>query len=152
MTSTITVPTGFSWVAAALASTTILLMGQSITVSKHRAAAGIAYPQLYADKEEASKNPLAHKFNCVQRAHQNTIENIAQVYMMTLVLSLTSPRAAATGLGLWIVSRVAYTVGYASGKPENRNNIFNMGTYLPGLLTLLGGSIYSAYTLVAAGI
>ncbi|KAJ7093957.1 hypothetical protein B0H15DRAFT_831419 [Mycena belliarum] len=116
-TTTLTVPTGFSYVAAALVSTVPLLVGQTFAVSSFRARAGIKYPNLYADKAEAAASPAAHKFNCMQRAHQNTIENIALIYMMTTVLGLRHPMLAASALGAWVISRTAYTVGYASGDP-----------------------------------
>ncbi|KAJ7481670.1 hypothetical protein FB451DRAFT_1394302 [Mycena latifolia] len=151
-TTTLVVPAGLSYVAAALVSTAFLLTGQGSAVGRHRKAAGVEYPRLYADKAEMAANPAAVKFNCVQRAHQNTIENIATVYMMTGVLAMTQPVLAASALGAWVVSRIAYTVGYASGNPARRNNFVTMSFYLPAMITLLFGSTYSAYTLVAAGI
>jgi len=150
--STITVPTNFSYVAASLLSTVFLLTGQTIVVSKHRKAAGIEYPRLYAEKAEMAASPAAFKFNCVQRAHANTLENIPQVYLMTIVLGLKHPVVAASALGMWVLSRVFYTRGYASGIPAERNNFLTRITYLPATLTLLLGSIYSTYTLVMEGI
>lgn len=35
----------------------------------------VKYPALYAEKG----TPNADKFNCVQRAHQNSLENLPQV-------------------------------------------------------------------------
>ncbi|KAJ7701802.1 hypothetical protein B0H17DRAFT_1128035 [Mycena rosella] len=140
--TTLVLPAGLPYVAAALVSTAFLLTGQMIAVGRARKAAGIKYPQLYADKAEMAASPAAVKFNCVQRAHQNTLENIAQVYMMTTVLGLRHPVLAASGLAMWVASRVAYTIGYASGNPDT---VF----YMPAVLTLLFGSIYSAYELVA---
>ncbi|KAJ7099715.1 membrane-associated proteins in eicosanoid and glutathione metabolism [Mycena epipterygia] len=152
MPSTLIVPTGFSYVAASLVSTVFLLTGQSITVARNRKPAGVEYPRLYAEKAEMAASPAAVKFNCVQRAHQNTLENIAQVYMMTLVLGLKHPHVAASALAGWVVSRIAYTVGYASGNPPKRNNLITQTFYIPALLTLLFGSVYSAYELVSEGI
>ncbi|KAJ7701804.1 membrane-associated proteins in eicosanoid and glutathione metabolism [Mycena rosella] len=146
------VPRGFSYVAAALVSTVFLITGQVIAVSQHRKAAGIPYPHLYADKAEMAASPAAVKFNCVQRAHQNTLEKIAQMYMMTAVLGLRHPVLAAAALGAWVASRVAYTVGYASGTPDNRNNIFTRLLYGPSTFTLCFGSLYTVYELVAAGV
>jgi len=150
--STLTVPPGFSSVIASLLSTVVLLTGQGIAVSKNRRLAGIEYPRLYAEKAEMAASPAAVKFNCVQRAHQNTLENIPQVYLMTVVLGLRHPTLAASALALWVVSRVAYTLGYASGEPSKRNNVITRLTYTPSTMTLLFGSIYSAFQLVAAGV
>ncbi|KAJ7093955.1 hypothetical protein B0H15DRAFT_799000 [Mycena belliarum] len=151
-TSTLAVPTGFSYVVAALVSTLPLLAGQVLTVSRFRARAGIKYPNLYADKAEVAASPTAHRFNCMQRAHQNTIENIAMIYMTSTVLGLRHPMLAASALGAWIIATTAYTVGYASGDPARRDNIFTNIFYMPAIGTLFFGSIYSAYELVVAGI
>jgi len=35
----------------------------------------------------------------------------------TVVLGLKHPAVAASALGAWVLSRIAYTVGYASGIP-----------------------------------
>ncbi|KAJ6591147.1 hypothetical protein DFH09DRAFT_1306774 [Mycena vulgaris] len=148
MSTTLTVPAGFGYIAAAVVSSVFLLVGQTIVVGRARGAARIEYPRLYADKAEMAASPAALKFNCAQRAHQNTVENIASVYAMTLVLGLTHPRLAAGALASWVVSRIAYTAGYASGNPAKRNNFFTRITYMPAILTLLGGAAYSAYTLV----
>ncbi|KAJ7057136.1 hypothetical protein C8F01DRAFT_1153533 [Mycena amicta] len=148
----IVVPQGFSYVAAALVSTLFLLYGQSSAVSKYRKTSGVEYPRLYAEKAEMDANPAALKFNCVQRAHQNTLENISQIYMMTVVLGLTRPKLAAAALASWTVSRVFYTIGYASGDPKKRNSVVGGIPYVFGFFTLLFGSMYSAYELVAAGI
>ncbi|KAJ6454549.1 hypothetical protein C8R47DRAFT_1167030 [Mycena vitilis] len=150
--STITVPVGFSYVAGSMLSTVFLLLGQTIVVSKHRRLARIDYPRLYADNAEMAASPAAVTFNCVQRAHQNTLENIPQMYLMTVLLGLKYPTVAAAALGSWVISRIAYTRGYASGVPAKRNNNLMRLFYMPALLTLLGGSIYSVFTMVTEGL
>ncbi|KAJ7044641.1 hypothetical protein C8F04DRAFT_1069034 [Mycena alexandri] len=146
------VPAGFSYVVASLFSTVFLLTGQTITVSKNRRLAGIEYPRLYADKAETAASPAAMKFNCAQRAHQNTLENIPTVYLMTTILGLKHPVLAAAALGSWVVSRVAYTVGYASGNPAQRNNLVGRITYVPAILTLILGSGYTVFQLLTEGL
>ncbi|KAF7292819.1 hypothetical protein MIND_01180800 [Mycena indigotica] len=150
--STIHVPQGFSYVTASLVSTMFLLYGQSSLVSKHRKLSGIQYPRLYAEKAEMEANPAAHLFNCVQRAHQNTLENVTQMYIMTVVLGLTHPKLAASALAAWTASRVLYTMGYATGEPKKRNSALSMPLYGFAFFTLFFGSMYSSYTLVAAGV
>ncbi|KAJ7819864.1 hypothetical protein B0H13DRAFT_2378124 [Mycena leptocephala] len=152
MSSLIPIAPGFSYVAASMLSTVFLLTGQSITVSRYRKRAGINYPRLYADEAEMAVSPAAIKFNCIQRAHQNTLENIPQVYLMTVLLGQTQPVLAASAVGLWVAGRVAYTVGYASGDPANRSNLVTRITSLPSMGTLYFGSMYSVYTLISAGI
>ncbi|KAF9076057.1 hypothetical protein BDP27DRAFT_1380177 [Rhodocollybia butyracea] len=149
MTSVLEVPQGLSYVAAALVSTVILLAGQNITVSKYRKAAGIKYPQAYAELSQVEASVDALKFNCAQRAHQNTLENIPIIVLSTLVSAVKLPHIAAASCGLWVVSRVLYTRGYVTGKPEKRN-AGGFG-YLPTIV-LLGTSLYAAGSLVLAGI
>ncbi|KAF7366488.1 hypothetical protein MSAN_00906000 [Mycena sanguinolenta] len=149
---TITVPEGTSYVAASLLSSVFLLTWQGIKVSGARKEANIAYPRLYAEKAEMEASPAALKFNCVQRAHANTLENIASIYAMTFLTALTSPPVAAGALASWVASRVFYTNGYATGDAASRHNTLVRLTYIPAMLTLLGGSIYSVYGLLSAGI
>ncbi|KAJ7481668.1 hypothetical protein FB451DRAFT_1236798 [Mycena latifolia] len=150
--TTITVPTGFSYVAAALLSTVFLLGSQIVVVSKHRAISGVPYPQLYADKAEAAASPAAFRFNCAQRVHQNTLEYLPGLYVMTLIFGTKFPVLAASSLGLWVAGRVAYGLGYVTGVPDRRNNIVTVLCATPSIITLLGGSTYSAYLLLAEGV
>ncbi|KAJ6511421.1 hypothetical protein C8R47DRAFT_1095010 [Mycena vitilis] len=150
--STITVPTGFSYVVAALMSTVYLLAGQIINVSKHRKLAGIAYPQLYADKAEVAVSTAALKFNCAQRVHQNTLEYIPWLYLMTVTFGVKYPVLAASSLAMWVIGRVAYSIGYSTGEPDKRNNIVTVIFATPSVLTLLCGATYSAYLLVSEGV
>ncbi|KAJ7099716.1 membrane-associated proteins in eicosanoid and glutathione metabolism [Mycena epipterygia] len=150
--STIIVPKGFSYVAAALLSTVFLLGGQIVSVSKHRRLAGIQYPQLYADKAEAAASPAALKFNCAQRVHQNTLEYLPGLYVMTVIFGIKYPALAASSLGLWVLGRISYSIGYATGVPDRRNNIVTVICATPGILTLIGGATYSAYQLIAEGV
>ncbi|KAJ6481758.1 hypothetical protein C8R45DRAFT_1002946 [Mycena sanguinolenta] len=148
----IIVPEGTSYVAAALLSSVFLLTWQGMKVSGARKAVNIAYPRLYAEKAEMDASPAALKFNCVQRAHGHTLENIASIYALTALTTLSSPHVAAGALGAWVVSRILYTNGYATGVPDSRHNLFVGLTEIPAMLGLLSGSIYTVYTLLAAEI
>lgn len=79
--------------------------------------------------------------------HQNTLEALPFFITSSLIAGLSFPRLA-TGLGVtWLVGRVLYTIGYASGEPSKR------GTgAIPSTLALLGlmvSSALSAYQLAA---
>ena len=55
------------------------------------------------------------KFNCAQRAHQNTLEVVPHALFTILFSGLRYPTAA-TALGsLWVFGRIIYTMGYATG-------------------------------------
>jgi glutathione S-transferase len=61
----------------------------------------------------------AKAFNCVQRAHQNTLENWAPVQITMIVNGLVNPRWAALFGAVWVVGRCIYGYGYAQGA-DNR--------------------------------
>ncbi|KAJ3895522.1 hypothetical protein GG344DRAFT_73040 [Lentinula edodes] len=153
MSSVIVVPQGFSYVAGALLSTVFLVTGQSAVVSTQRKAAGIKYPQSSVARSTPVREMLTrvHSFNCAQRAHQNTLENLPIIYTTTLVAALKFPKVAAAACAFWSLTRVLYTRGYISGDPAQRNknggSLYNLAT-----LVLLGTSIYTAGSLMLAGI
>jgi glutathione S-transferase len=63
---------------------------------------------------------MAEQFNCVQRAHQNTLENWAPIQILMLVNGLVYPCASAA-LGLvWVLGRILYGYGYATKGPKGR--------------------------------
>ncbi|KAJ6535977.1 membrane-associated proteins in eicosanoid and glutathione metabolism [Mycena vulgaris] len=169
--STITVPSGMSYVVAALMATMFLLVWQTVVVRKHRDRAGIHYPRAYAENQEVAASPLAMKFNCAQRAHQNTLETIPWIYVMTVVLATKYPLLSASSLGMWIFSRIAYTLGYITGNPDNvrvpvcigsatysplrpaqRANIVTRISFIPSFLTLFLGSLYTTYLFLVEGV
>ncbi|GLB35951.1 putative MAPEG family protein [Lyophyllum shimeji] len=145
MSSTVTIPQvphGLQYVGASLLSTVFVLVGQNFTVSKWRKRAGIKYPQMYAEKAEVAASRDALIFNCAQRAHQNTLENIPIVYVTTVLTGLKYPILAATACGIWSVSRIAYTRGYLTGDPAKRANV----VYIFGSISMLGLLLTSVYT------
>ncbi|KAJ6481756.1 hypothetical protein C8R45DRAFT_1002942 [Mycena sanguinolenta] len=147
--STVILPPGTGYVAAAVLSTVYVLVFQLRTVVKWRRLSGVKYPRVYASDDEATKNPNAMRFNCAQRAHQNTLEYLPLLLIATLVTALKYPIPAAGALGLWSLSRVGYTVGYASGDPARRTNALSALHY-PIAFGLLGSSTYAVVQLVLA--
>ncbi|KAI0257024.1 hypothetical protein BJV78DRAFT_1159704 [Lactifluus subvellereus] len=125
--STIYVPTGFSWVTASLLSVATLLQWQSLAVGGARRRAKIPYPRAYAEKAEQEASKDAMVFNCMQRAHQNTLENAPVIVTTTLISALHYPIPAAVGCGLWTLSRIIYTLTYGTGEPRKRVPSVNFG-------------------------
>jgi len=145
-TIAITLPAEYPFVALAAVSTFWVNAFQSIIVGRKRKAAGIKYPQAYAEKAEAEKNPAAFVFNCAQRAHQNTLEILPHVLFSTLFIGLAHPKLAA-GLGFtWSIGRVFYTLGYLAG-PEKRGSRGGVLSTIAGLGLLLASS-YTAFDFV----
>ncbi|KAK4053084.1 hypothetical protein OIV83_001819 [Microbotryomycetes sp. JL201] len=131
------------------ASSGLLVLWQSMNVSTHRKRAGVKYPTVYASDELAEKSLDAKKFNCAQRAHGNTLENLPTFLFNLLFVGLTYPRAA-TALGAtWLVGRVLYTIGYTSGVPAKRNSNGGM-LHALAHVGLLGTSFYIAAKSVLA--
>ncbi|KAI0337938.1 membrane-associated proteins in eicosanoid and glutathione metabolism [Trametopsis cervina] len=139
-------PKGYSYVVAAVVSTFWVTVYQTYNVEVTRKRAKIPYPQLYAEKAEAALSKEAQIFNCAQRAHQNTLEFLPQIYVSTLVIGLKYPLTAAALCGFWSVGRIFYTLGYTTGDAAKRISIVstlaNMGA-LFGLV--MGGATFTAY-------
>jgi len=118
----LTIPDNYGWVALAATSTFFLSAYQMENVGSARKAAGIKYPQLYAEKAETISSPAALKFNCAQRAHQNTLESLPLVLFTTLLSGAYYPLTAASLCGVWVAGRIGYTIGYSTGVPAKRNS------------------------------
>ncbi|KAF0700978.1 Aste57867_8424 [Aphanomyces stellatus] len=110
---------------------------------------GIAYPQMYAETKD--EHFLA--FNCVQRAHQNVLENLPIFFALLLtsayvaLLFVYRPTWAALAGLVRIVGFVVYIHFYASGDPAKRN--YGAFGYI-GLLTSLGLSFEAAFRLLTS--
>jgi len=148
MATAVLIPRDFAYPVAAVTSVFWLTMWQTIKVGRARKAANIPYPQVYADKAEAAASPQAQVFNCTQRAHQNTLENLPSVIFGTLVFGLKYPVYAASLCGLWTAFRVLYTVGYSTGDPKKRNLFGSAAFNAFSSLGLLLGATWTAFKLV----
>ncbi|XP_054894425.1 microsomal glutathione S-transferase 3b [Poeciliopsis prolifica] len=72
----------------------------------------VKYPTMYSDNE--------HMFNCIQRAHQNTLELYPQWLVFQTITALMYPLTATVLGAIWVTSRFFYAWGYYSGDPEKR--------------------------------
>ncbi|KAL5533960.1 hypothetical protein ACEPAG_420 [Sanghuangporus baumii] len=114
----INVPEGYSYVFAVATATVFLNSYQMVNTARARKASGIPYPYAYAEKAEVASNSAAQKFNCAQRAHQNTLEHAPYVLYSLLVTGLKYPYLSAALGTPWVVGRFLYTRGYSSGDPK----------------------------------
>lgn len=104
----------------------------SVQVGGARKKYNVKYPTMYADE---ATNKDAKLFNCYQRAHQNTLENYPTFLTLLLPSGLRFPITAAVAGFVYLLGRIAYFKGYATGDPSKRMN--GSFQYL-GLFTLMG--------------
>jgi len=144
------IPAGYSWVLASIFSIIPVLHFQSTVVVRARRRAGIRYPQLYAEKAQQEASKDAMKFNCAQRAHQNTLENVPLIVLSTLISAIHHPTYAAVGCGIWSFGRILYTLGYSTGEPSGRlvGSFASLG--VQALLGVLSGKV--VFDVVRAGV
>ena len=114
-------------------------------VSKARKLYGVKYPTLYV--ESTHKN--AKEYNCVQRAHQNSLENLPSFYALLLSAGVRFPLAAAVAGVVYNVGRIFYFRGYSSGSPEKR---MQGGFFHFGQLALLGMVFRFAFELLTSAV
>ncbi|KAF1795791.1 Membrane associated eicosanoid/glutathione metabolism-like domain [Phytophthora cactorum] len=69
---------------------------------------GIDYPQ------------NAKAFNCVQRGHQNIMENIPIFLALIFTSSIYRPQIAAIASFVRVLAFIVYMRGYSSGDPKKR--------------------------------
>ncbi|XP_063234058.1 glutathione S-transferase 3, mitochondrial-like [Bacillus rossius redtenbacheri] len=109
---TLTVPSSYGYVVLVAVGSTFVLMWKGVKVGMARKKFGVPYPNMYS--------PDNTLFNCVQRAHQNTLENYPQFLALLLLGGLEWPVVSAVGGAVWLLGRIAYAQGYYTGDPKNR--------------------------------
>merc|ERR1711962_1891490 len=94
-------------------ASTVLMEWLFYNVYTARKTYDVKYPAMYGDTH--------HLFNCIQRAHQNTLEVYPLFLSSLFVTGVNAPVVAAAAGAVWIVSRVVYAKGYYTGHPEKRH-------------------------------
>merc|ERR1711918_190795 len=84
-----------------------------VNVIIRRKKFGIGYPAVYADKshidgKKCKDEKDVEEFNCAQRAHQNTVENMGTVQLLGAVNGLVFPTFSGSCLAIYAVGRVVY--------------------------------------------
>ena len=89
-----------------------MLMYLAVKVGQGRKKYDVKYPKMYSEKDQV--------FNCIQRAHQNTLEVFPSWIIFQLIAGLAYPLAASILGVIWVSSRFSYAWGYYTGDPEKR--------------------------------
>lgn len=136
-TSTITlaIPRAYSLIILTSVINWMILFWQMIAVGKARKQYEVPYPTLYENKHPSP-------FNCIQRAHQASLEWNQGFIMFLFISGISTPLLSTAAGMIYNIGRVYYTKGYHKGNPHHGL----WGLY--GLFYLLGGSIYTAIQII----
>merc|ERR1712187_107136 len=113
---TIAFPEGYALCFVPLALSWFMNFFLTWEVIRARKKYDVKYPHLYAPHGHKNKE----QFDCVQRAHQNTLESWSMVMVTMFATALVYPVASATAGFLWVLGRFVYGFGYALGNPNFR--------------------------------
>ncbi|XP_067003419.1 glutathione S-transferase 3, mitochondrial isoform X1 [Anabrus simplex] len=109
---TLTIPAEYGYCVLVAVGSAFVLVWKGMKVGQARKKFDVPYPNMYS--------PTNTHFNCIQRAHQNTLENYPQFLMLLLLGGLEWPVVSAVGGTVWLLGRIAYAKGYYTGDPKKR--------------------------------
>lgn len=124
-------PEGFGYVVMTGVGHVFVNMWMAINVGRARKQYEVKYPQLYHSEPN-------HVFNCIQRAHQNTIESSSTFYFLLFSSGMQYPKISAAAGAVYLAGRIAYALGYYTGEPDKRR--FGGFAHVAELV-LLGGTL-----------
>ena len=89
-------PADYGYVIMTGVGAIFMVMWKGIRVGKARKEHGVQYPDMYSPDNKVILKTIeisilyTQVFNCIQRAHQNTLENLPQfMFLLTMGWSLT---------------------------------------------------------------
>eukprot|EP01083_Nonionella_stella_P230934 815896_1 len=130
-------PSNYGLVGVMVLFNAYILMYLGVCVGKARKKYGVDYPNMYADVHHSKNKKNANIFNCVQRAHQNSLEQQPMFLTVCFLAAQKFPLVAGVSAFVVNLGRLAYAAGYSTGNPAKRSRGF-FGYF--GLLALLGCS------------
>jgi len=127
-------PKYYSYVVFVAIDSIFVNWWMAYNVGAARKKYNVKYPLMYS--------PDSNEFNCIQRAHQHTLELYPQFLLLLMVGGLQLPRVAAGAGAIYLLGRIAFAKGYYTGDPEKRKH---GGFGMVGLLALLGSTACFAF-------
>ncbi|CAL8100484.1 unnamed protein product [Orchesella dallaii] len=122
-------PSGYGFVVLTAVGSIMMVTWKSMKVGIARDEFKVPYPQMYSSDNTA--------FNCVLRAHQNTLENYPQFLLLLMIGGYEMPYFCTLGGWIWILGRIFYAKGYYTGDPTKRAR----GTFsIIGMIMLLAAT------------
>ena len=121
----------------------IMLFQLGINVGNARKKYHVEYPTMYAviTKEDAPEKDKkeVNMFNCIQRAHQNTLEGQASFLTAAYFSAQRAPLFTGICAFVVVLSKFAYAQGYSTGDPKKRmRGAFGYFAFFPMIgLTIL---------------
>eukprot|EP00292_Cryptomonas_paramecium_P024355 CAMPEP_0113719030 /NCGR_PEP_ID=MMETSP0038_2-20120614/35556_1 /TAXON_ID=2898 /ORGANISM="Cryptomonas paramecium" /LENGTH=143 /DNA_ID=CAMNT_0000647293 /DNA_START=19 /DNA_END=450 /DNA_ORIENTATION=- /assembly_acc=CAM_ASM_000170 len=109
-------PHNYGYVFAVMGGSFFMNTYLAMNVVSARKKYNVQYPNLYAPPS----NPNADAFNCIQRAHQNTLESYSVVMLQMFACGLVYPVTSAVCGGLWVLGRFLYGYGYSKFGAQGR--------------------------------
>ncbi len=132
--TSLTLAPEYGYVVIVAALFFFLNFAQTVRIGQLRARYKIEYPQMSA--------PEFPDFECAQRVHHNTHEQLPFALVNMAFAGVRHPVFAAAFGGVFFLARVAYSIGYWTGKPKLRLPGSLIGTFF-GMLPLVGFAISS---------
>lgn len=131
-------PQGYGCVVAVGFAGVLVNYWMASKVGKARKELNVKYPIMYSPE-----NNYDNKFNCIQRAHQNSLEFQPTFYFLLLTGGITCPCLASLFGAAYLFGRVKYFKDYSTGDPKKRINGFMISQLaLAGLMGLVGKLLY----------
>ncbi|XP_013386974.1 microsomal glutathione S-transferase 3-like [Lingula anatina] len=133
-------PEDYGLVVMTGAGSIFVNMWHAMNVANARKKFEVPYPLTYS-----SVNNGENQFNCIQRSHQNFLENYPPFLMLLFLGGLQYPKISA-GMGtVYLVGRIVYALGYNTGDPDKRKR----GGFLHiAEMVMLGSTIMLGYNLI----
>jgi glutathione S-transferase len=127
-------PEHYGYVLLTACGSVFVNLWMGMNVGKARKKYEVKYPIMYSSEKGGD-----NVFNCIQRVHQNTLENYPTYLFLLLVSGMQYPLCTTAAGISYLVGRIVYAKGYYSGDPSKR---FPGGlmTHLAELV-LLGGVV-----------